>query len=87
MSVYLPERILLRRSHTNFPTQVRTLELGSNISSEGKSRQHTLGLMATFVGARQRDAFLNSPERAAFTTFAEAFAEECFVFDFESGAL
>ena len=65
--------------------QVRTLELGSNMSREGKSREHTLGLMATFAGARERDAFLSSPERAAFVAFTEAFVEDTFVFDFESG--
>jgi len=43
--------------------------------------------MATFAGSAQRDAFLRSPERAAFLAFCEPFVSEWFEFGFESGAV
>lgn len=66
---------------------VRSIELGSNSSTERLSRGHTLGLMATFAGTAERDAFLTSPERAAFLSFAEPHVEEWYAFDFESGVV
>ena len=65
--------------------QVRSLELGSNSSSERKSRGHTLGFLVSFSGVSERQAYYASPERAAFIAFAEQYVEEWFVFDFESG--
>ena len=67
--------------------QVRSLELGSNTSIEGKSRDHSLGLMVTFAGHAQRQAYLRSAERAEFASFIEPFVRETFVFDFESGGV
>ena len=67
--------------------QVRSIELGSNTSTEGQSREHTLGLMVTFAGHAQRAAYLRSAERADFVAFAQPFVAEWFVFDFESGGV
>ena len=66
---------------------VRSIELGSNSSTEQRSHGHNLGLMATFAGTTERDAFLKSAERAAFLAFAQPFIDDSFVFDFESGAV
>ena len=66
---------------------VRSIELGSNSSTEQWSRGHNLGLMATFAGTSERDKFLKSPERAASLSYAEPYVEEWYVFDFESGAV
>ena len=68
-------------------SEVRSLELGSNTSIEGKSRDHSLGLMVTFAGHGQRQAYLKSAERAEFNAFVEPFVSETFVFDFESGGV
>jgi len=68
--------------------EVRSLELGSITNSNmAESRGHSLGLMATFAGLRQRDVFLASPERREFVAFCEPFVSETFVFSFESGAI
>lgn len=66
---------------------VRSIELGSNFSSEGKSRNHTLGFLVTFGGQPDRAAFLASEQRAAFLEFAGQYVEEWFIYDFESGAV
>ena len=68
-------------------SQIRSLELGSNSSSERHSRGHALGFMVTFSGMTQRQNYLGSSERAAFLAFAEPFVEEWFIFDFESGVV
>jgi len=66
---------------------VRSIELGSNSSSEQRSRGHSLGMLVTFAGLSQRNSFLNSPERAAFNAFLKPFVAEWFVFDMESGVV
>ena len=66
---------------------VRSVEIGSNRSTERKSREHTLGLMVTFGGHSERAAFLRSAERSEFLSFAAPFVDEWFVFDFESGGV
>ena len=66
---------------------VRSIELGSNFSSEGKSRNHNLGMLVTFGSQADRVAFLASERRAAFLEFAGQYVEEWFVYDFESGAV
>ena len=43
--------------------------------------------MVTFGGHAQRAAYLRSPERAEFMSFADPFVAEYFVFDFESGGV
>jgi hypothetical protein len=68
-------------------SEVRSVELGSNSSTEKASRGHSLALMVSFSGHKQRAAYLNSPERIAFRAFAEPFVDEWFVFDFESGVM
>ena len=60
-----------------------SLEAGLNTSTEEQSHGHVLGLMASFTGREERDAFLNSKERAAFKAFAKPFVKEWFVFDFD----
>jgi hypothetical protein len=79
------DEIVARFTSLDSLKTVRSVELGSNSSTEDRSRGHTLGLMATFAGTAERDAFLKSMERAAFNAFIEPHVAESFVFDFESG--
>ena len=66
---------------------VRTVELGSNTSTERNAREHTIALLVTFAGHPQRQRFLRSKERAEFLDFAAPFIDDEFVADWESGAL
>jgi len=81
------DEIVARFTSLDSMRTVRSVELGTNSSTEQRSRGHTLGLMATFAGEAQRRAFLKSAERIAFNAFLEPYAEDSFVFDFESGAV
>ena len=66
---------------------VRSIELGSNASAEGHSREHGLGFLVTFSSSADRFAFLRSERRAAFKEWATQYVDEWYVFDFESGAV
>uniref|UniRef100_A0A6V4VW48 Stress-response A/B barrel domain-containing protein n=1 Tax=Prymnesium polylepis TaxID=72548 RepID=A0A6V4VW48_9EUKA len=66
---------------------VKSVELGTNCSREGKSREHMLGFLLTFKGRQQLKAFLTSSERAAFLSSIEPYVSDDFVFDFESGVV
>ena len=63
---------------------VRTVEFGTNVSPEGRSRGHTHGFLITFDGAAGRDAYLTDPEHVAFGEYAGAYVEDVHVFDFVS---
>tara|TARA_B110001452_G_scaffold8789_1_gene7661 strand:+ start:512 stop:1165 length:654 start_codon:yes stop_codon:yes gene_type:complete len=63
---------------------VRTIEFGTNVSPEGKSRGHTHGFLITFDDIAARDAYLTDPEHVAFGEYAGAYIEDVYVFDFIS---
>lgn len=64
---------------------VRSVELGTNTSTEKTSRGHSLCFLVTFTGTAQRNSFLAAPEFVAFNSFLKTLAEEQFVVSFESG--
>lgn len=66
---------------------VKSVELGTNSSTENSSRGHTLGFLVTFSSEVNRANFLTSTERAEFMSLIDRHVLECFVFDFESGAV
>ncbi|KAL3914915.1 MAG: hypothetical protein SGPRY_007453 [Prymnesium sp.] len=66
---------------------VRSVEVGTNASKEGKARDHTLAFLLTFSGQHQLSGFLQSPERAAFLLSIQPFVSEDFIFEFESGVV
>ena len=66
---------------------VESVEIGSNCSREGKSRDHQLGFMITFADRKKLKMFLVSEDRATFLSSIEPYVSDEFVFDFESGVV
>ena len=63
-------------------SQVESLEWGTNVSKENRDKGFTHCWILTFKSEKDRDAYIQHPEHAAFVKVALPSVEDVFVIDF-----
>jgi len=65
-------------------SQVRSLDGGANVSTEGHAKGHTHCWVLTFASLTDRDTYLVHPDHVAFAGQVGPLVEDVFVVDFIS---
>jgi hypothetical protein len=63
-------------------SQVQSLEWGTNVSKENRDKGFTHCWILSFKSEKDRDAYIQHPEHAAFVKVALPSVEDVFVIDF-----